>query len=317
MKYREFGSTGLQVSEIAFGGASISGEGGGYGFGDICEQEAIDLLKCSYEQGINIYDTAPVYGYRLSEQRIGKAFKGLTDNIIIVTKGGVTWKDNKRIYLDNEPAVIEKMLHQSLQDLDREYIDLYLVHYPDPKVDIRRVMEILSKNKREGKIKFIGLCNTNLENYKKACEVESIEVLQSEFNLFASYPKENLFELVKRDNLGFMSWGSLDKGILTGRVNRERKKYDSSDFRSWAPWWKGESFEFKLNVLDTIKKHFAATGHSLLDFALGYLLNYKEVSTAICGFRNKDQLSTIIQALDHVPNQNLIQEYTDIPKLYS
>ncbi|MBL7664836.1 MAG: aldo/keto reductase [Bacteriovoracaceae bacterium] len=299
MKYRVLGKTQLKVSEIAFGGAAISGEGGGYGFGDITEVESEKLLKAALERGINFFDTAPIYGFGLSEQRLGKAFKKMRDKVILVSKCGVTWHENKRVDMNNSAKVTQKMLEQSLRDLQTDYIDLYMVHWPDARVDIRETVEVLAKAQMQNKIRYIGLCNTFEEDYHKASEVAEISVFQSEFSLTQSAVESNLFPLCEKNNIGFMSWGTLDKGILTGRVIEERK-FDASDCRSWAPWWNKKEVLVKVEKVKKLKAFLQDKDYDLLTSALAYNLSFKNVSSAICGVRNLGQLESLLEAHSQV-----------------
>jgi myo-inositol catabolism protein IolS len=301
---------------IAFGGAAISGEGGGYGFGDISETEAIGLLHEAYEGGIRIFDTAPIYGFGLSEMRMGKAFKDMREKVFLVSKSGVTWHENKRVNMTNEPAVATKMIEQSLRDLNTDYIDLYMVHWPDSKVDIRKIVEVLSKAKQQGKINHIGLCNTYVEDLKKAFEVDRIEVVQSEFNFFTNkFVREELFPFLNVNQMSFMSWGTLDKGILTGRVDDKRKTYDKSDCRSWAPWWKetdnSEKFEAMKNLWPLLDKNH----HTGLEMALAHNLSFPEISVAICGARSSAQLVSLLKAAKNLPSNDELNEYVELAKL--
>lgn len=311
IKKRPFGSLNFQITEIAFGGGSISGEGGGYGFGHIGDEDAISLLHKAFERGINLFDTAPAYGFGLSEKRIGKAFVVKRDNVFIVSKGGIPWDNKKRIKLDNSPKVIQKMLEQSLRDLQTDYIDLYMIHWPDKNVDIRKPMEYLSKAKEEGKIRAIGLCNSFVEDINKAFEISRVDVLQSEFNLFNTSAKDTLFDIIREKKMGFMSWGTLDKGILTSRVTPERK-FDEVDARSWAPWWTKDDKTPKYNAMEQINELLKEREHSGLELALGYVLQYKELSTALCGVRSIDQLETAIEALKNLPDKEVLDEAKSI-----
>lgn len=308
---RPFGSLDFQVTEIAFGGGAISGEGGGYGFGHVSDEDAISLLQEAHDRGINLFDTAPVYGFGLSEKRMGKAFLGKRDRVFIVSKGGIPWDDNKRLKLDNSPKVIQKMLEQSLKDLRTDYIDLYMIHWPDNNVDIRKPMEYLSKVKEEGKIRVIGLCNSFVEDINRACEIERVDVLQSEFNLFNSSAKDTLFDIIREKKMGFMSWGTLDKGILTGRVTPERK-FDEVDARSWAPWWKNDDKTSKYKAMERINELLKETEHSGLELALGFVLQFQEISTALCGVRNTEQLETAVKALKNLPDEDVLNEAKSI-----
>ena len=330
MKRRKFGKTGFDVSVIGFGGASVSGEGGGYGFGDISDSDSDKLIQCAYEKGINIFDTAPVYGFGFSEKRIGRAIKSFRKDVFVVSKCGVTWNEQKRIRMDNSPDVAQKMLDQSLLDLQTDYLDLYMIHWPDSKVDIRETMEVLAKAKSAGKIRFIGLCNSNTEEFLAASEVDTIEVLQSEYSLLNRVAEKGLFPLINQHDCGFMSWGTLGKGLLTGRVTRERLKrheFDRSDCRSWAPWWKAEPFEKKFSVVEQLRNLINEFGEEnlsesrqLLSLALSFVMNSSNadtsinkdsisynVSTALCGMRSIEQLNSLCEALENEPSIDIVK----------
>jgi aryl-alcohol dehydrogenase-like predicted oxidoreductase len=311
ISYRPFGNTSFNVSAIGFGGASISGNGGGYGFGPISDEDSLSLLRTSLEYGINLFDTAPVYGFGKSEEILGRALKPFRDRVLIVSKGGVTWDDRKRIHINNNPKVLQKMLEKSLKNLDTEYIDLYMIHWPDQNIDIRKPMEYLSRSKEDGKIRAIGLCNTSEEDFIKAREIDCIESLQAECNLFNPLPFLSLQSVLIEYNLGFMSWGTLDKGILTGRVTPERR-FDPVDARAWAPWWKHEDRTPKYNAMKKINRLLEDNNHTGLELALGYVLQFKELSTALCGIRSKEQLKSAVKALSNLPDKVILDEARSI-----
>jgi aryl-alcohol dehydrogenase-like predicted oxidoreductase len=183
MIYREY--SGLSLPVITFGGAGISGEGGGYGFGAMSETEAEALLKSAWEKGFTLFDTAPIYGFGLSEERMGRY---LPKEAMVVSKCGVDWHESKRVNMTNDPKTSERMLNESLKRLKRDVIDIYMVHWPDKKVDFRDTLQVLIRAKETGKIKHIGLCNTTLDELSLAKEVCQVEVIQSELNLFNQRP---------------------------------------------------------------------------------------------------------------------------------
>ncbi len=291
--------------KLAFGGAAISGEGGGYGFGDINEKEAIELLLKAYDLGMRIFDSAPIYGFGLSEIRMGKAFKQNRDKVFIVSKSGVTWHENKRVDMNNDPKIAEKMLEQSRRDLQTDYIDLYMVHWPDARVDIRKTLEVYAKAKAQGKIKHIGLCNTNITELELAFEVEKIEVVQSEFNFFQTQVIADLFPYLNKHDISFMSWGTLDKGILTGRVDAQRV-FDKSDCRSWAPWWKNADNGSKFKTMKSLYPLLDSEQHTGLELALGFNFSHKELDAAICGAKNMNQLTSLFKALENLPGKDFL-----------
>lgn len=292
---------------IGFGGASISGEGAGYGFGEISEEAACRLLNYVYDRGIRLFDTAPIYGFGESEKRIGKAFKNIREKVFIISKSGVSWHSSKRVNMTNDPKETQKMLHDSLKRLGTDYIDHYMIHWPDERVDIRKTMEVLAKAKLEGKIKSIGLCNTNQDEFQKASEVDEILSLQSELNVFSRESIVETLPIAKENDISFMSWGTLDKGILTGRVNANRN-FDKSDCRSWAPWWKAIDKESRYKKMDILKSKLDQEGISLLSFALGFNLSFNNVDSVLCGGRNESQWDGLIEAYKSIPDLKKVQE---------
>ena len=294
MRYNKFGPIDFNISQITFGGASISGEGKGYGFGAISEADAISLLQQAFELGINSFDTAPIYGFRTSEIRMGKAFKNIREKVFITSKSGIDWHDSGRVNMNNDPKIAQKMLEQTLRDLQSDYVDLYMIHWPDEKWDIRYPLEVLQNNQSKGKIKHIGLCNTNLEDYSKASSVCNIEVLQSELNLF----NQSFLKLLSKiaECPAVMTWGTLDKGILTGRINAKRK-FDDFDCRKKAPWWKKDEVLLKAKKVEELQK----SSRELLALAIGHNLSVANVSSAIVGARNPEQLNEVVSAVDHLP----------------
>lgn len=302
MNFKPVSTGKLDYVNIAFGGAAISGEGGGYGFGEISDSAAQKLLMVSFDRGITVFDTAPIYGFGLSEKRMGEAFRNIRDRVFIVSKCGVTWHSTKRVNMTNDPSVAEQMLSQSLKDLKSDYIDLYMVHWPDAKVDIRYTYEVLLKAKEVGKVRYIGLCNSNIEEFNKASEIGNVDCLQSEYNLFNQTHFEDLPTHIPK-----MGWGTFDKGILTGRVDKERK-FDQSDCRSWAPWWKKSPLDAKLAKVEKIKLIIREYDLSLLDIALHFSLKNQINLMPIVGIKNDQQLNSVLDSYHRNMNEAVIAQ---------
>lgn len=283
---------------IAFGGAALSGEGGGYGFGGITENAAIDLVLQAYDGGIRVFDTAPIYGFGMSEERLGLALKKIREEVFVISKSGIDWDDKKNVAIRNDPKTTTKMLEQSLKTLAMDTIDLYMVHWPDPEVDIRHTLEVLVKAQEQGKIRYIGLCNTNTDELTKAREVAKVDVIQNQFHLFDRAAMQ-LFPLLKESDCGFMSWGTLDKGIITGSVGRNRK-YDENDVRANAPWWSDDINMPKITVMEKILPMLEKDGHSGLELALSHNIQAfsqaQITALALCGARTHQQLQQLLKA---------------------
>ena len=309
MKTRQLGNTGISLSEISFGGAAISGEAGGYGFGSISEKDSIDLVSKAVDHGINHFDTAPIYGFGESERRLGKALKSIREDVYITSKSGITWHDNKRVDLDNSAKTTQKMLEQSLRDLQSDYIDFYFIHWPDPRTDIRYPMEVLARAKDEGKIRYIGLSNTNTDDYSAACEIAKVDIIQGQYN-FLCPDLHNLKELILEHNLGVMGWGSFHKGILTGTIDKKRE-YSDSDCRKKAPWWKRSQVNQEIDQFEPTKNYLDQKGIALDSFALGYILKEGWITTTMVGMRKDEYITKTLKAYHNMPEANF---YNDIPK---
>jgi len=291
---------------VAFGAAAISGEGGGYGFGEMDEAKALDLLAYAWDRGLRVFDAAPIYGYGLAEKRLGLAFSKRREDVFLISKSGVTWHDSGRVNRTNDPHVTERMLIQSLRDFRSEYIDLYFIHWPDSKVDIRRPMEILAEAQYQGKIKHIGLCNTHEEDLRLASEVAKIEVVQSEFNFLKTDAKK-LFTYFNEKQISFMGWGTFDKGILSGTVTRNRQ-FEAIDARSWAPWWKSQNKETKFQKVEFLTQILNSRGVSLLQFVLQWGRRFPELDLMLCGMKSHQQIDSALAAFETLLPEEIFLE---------
>jgi myo-inositol catabolism protein IolS len=291
MHTRFSASLDREMPVITFGGASLSGEGGGYGFGAISESESQKLLQAAWEAGITAYDTAPVYGLGLSEERLGRY---LPKEAFVISKSGVDWHPSRRINMTNDPIVAERMLHESLRRLKRDRIDLYMIHWPDQQVDIRTTLEVLVRAKEQGKISYLGLCNTTNDDLSKAREITQISALQSELNLFNH---NFLTDLGKHWNDVFsMGWGTFDKGILSGRVTHQRK-FTKEDCRSWAPWWNKKQVQIKVERTQVLREILKDYDLSLPAFCIHYNLYYCGLSSVLIGMKTVSDVSDVCAPL--------------------
>lgn len=274
----------MDIKKIGFGAASLSAKGGGYGFGN-CD-DPNDLISYAFELGITHFDTAPIYGFGQSERSLGLAVKNFREKIKIISKSGVTWHDNKRVDMTNDPLITKKMLYQTLKDLNTDYIDHYMIHWPDKKIDIRYAIEVLASAQMEGKIISIGLCNTNEADFIRAQEIVSVESMQFEYNLFNQ--NSEMLRMKQKYNILSMGWGTFDKGILAGSVCVDRI-FEKDDARSWAPWWKKSNWKKKVQFVEDYKKE-------IFDYALRFSL--AEMDISLCGVKKISHLDKIKESLE-------------------
>ena len=282
-----------EVFPLGFGGAAVSGAAGGYGFGDIEEEEAVELLQKALEGGIVVYDTAPVYGFGRSEEVIGKAFEGRREEVVIASKCGVTYGENRRIYRDLSRQNVERMFEESCERLRTDYIDIYMIHWPED--DVEPALEYLQSLKAGGRIKAIGYCNASFDQLEPYAEI--VDVAQVEINALVGGISSEYSELLADNEIGLMGWGTFAKGILAGTLTeeRERKKgFDRSDLRWWAPWWKSVDRSGDYRVVRELGECLDSKGVSLRDFALEFVLrSYRDVLPLV-GCRDEPQLDAVL-----------------------
>ncbi|MFK8137540.1 MAG: aldo/keto reductase [Bdellovibrionales bacterium] len=299
--------SGKKNSKIGFGSAAISGEEGGYGFGPMTDKDAQYLMELSLQAGIQVFDTAPIYGFGASEERIGSFLKGQREDVCVLAKGGVGWHGTKRVNMSNSPEHIDEMLHASLRRLGSTYIDIYMIHWPDSKVDIRSALEPVVKAKDADKVLKIGLCNTNFSDFNKASELCEISCLSGEWNAFQSNIEVD--QLSSEQGLINFSWGTFDKGILTGNAYRNRK-YDPTDARSWAPWWKKQPKDRKFSLVEKMLKFANNDKDRIRSFFL-QLAQENAKRLPLVGYRSAEQLSDLLKTQSS-PDLELLKHWTHL-----
>lgn len=294
MQTRNFASiSGVPV--VGFGGGAISGEGGGYGFGSMDEASACKVLEHAFEAGIRLFDTAPIYGKGVSEKRIGIALsrnKAVREKMVLVSKLGVTWND-EGTYVSNSPDVCWRMLETSLKDLQTDYLDSYLIHWPDPKTPIEATMEALVKMKQQGLVRSIGACNFSVEQMEQAQKIAPLQVLQCNFALFDNSCASQILPYCEKRGISFMSYGTLAKGLLAGTAKKGRA-YDTFDYRSNVPAFQTrvQTLEREVNEFENIAKELHLTPSQL---AVAWVLSHKAVSVALCGSKSAAQIDDVVE----------------------
>ena len=185
-----------------------------------------------------------------------------------------------------------------------------MIHWPDPKTDIRRPMEVYARAKNKGQISHIGLCNTNPSDFAKACEVAPVEVAQFQVNPFES-PESAFMDELKKQGVLIQGWGVLDKGILTGSVNKKReqsKDYAPGDYRSKAPRWESKKVLEKIEQVEKVKPIVENLGYSLLRWAISYAVNYKRIDQVLLGARTAGQWKQVLDAANELMPLDALEE---------
>ena len=227
MEYITLRNSELKVSRFCMGGCPM----GGYGWGIVQKEELLASIHQALDCGINFFDTADTYGLGQSEKLLAEGLGVHRKNVIITTKFGVRFSNDKTEY-DNTPAYIQKTLEASLRRLNTDYIDLYLIHYRDT-TPIGEVVDKLEALKREGKIRYFGLSNIEKASMEELLPYQGRFVsCQNEYSLACRKHEADIRLLEEKLGVSPTTWGSLGQGILTGKYTKENVNFGPDDRRS-------------------------------------------------------------------------------------
>ncbi|REC42182.1 aldo/keto reductase [Chryseobacterium sp. 5_R23647] len=277
MKKRILGKDKLEVSALGLGCMGLS-----FGYGKPTEkQEAIQLIRTAYEQGVTFFDTAECYGPFTNEELVGEALKPFRKNTVIATKFGFQDGDSTK-GLDSSPARIRKVVEDSLKRLQTDYIDLFYQHRVDPNVPIEDVAGTVKELIQEGKVKHFGLSEASAETIRKAHAVQPVTALQSEYSLFYREPEKEIIPNLEDLGIGFVPFSPLGKGFLTGAIN-ETTQFEKDDFRNIVPRFSEENRKANQALVDLLKSIASEKEATPAQIALSWLLAQKSFIAPIPG----------------------------------
>ena len=294
MEYRILGRTGLKVSVFGIGSWQLSGaltiDGKPDGFRELGRDSAIAIIKGCRDLGINLIDTAEIYGDGEGERRIGSAIEGNRDRWIISSKFGMRRGTKGERIINPNPHTIRNSLEGSLHRLKTDYLDIYLYHAPPQAESIAEGKEVLETLKQEGKIRFYGISTDNPQELESLVELDAVDVVNCAQSLIARPPK--ILNLVRANNLGMITRGALAAGQLSGKYFHQSPQFSTDDFRY--------GIKFNWNKYQFYEK-FVPEGVSMTAFALRYLLDVDTTQTILLGGKSLADYTEAITALEIDP----------------
>jgi aryl-alcohol dehydrogenase-like predicted oxidoreductase len=286
MRYKKVPGTDLSVSCISLGTWVFGGDEC-WGYSE--EKDCIDTTLKAIDLGINLIDTAPIYGFGKSEEIVGKAIKGKRDKVIIATKCGLI-KEGESIKTSLKPASIEKEIEESLRRLNVDCIDLYQIHWPDLNTPIEQTLATMLKLQKQGKIRYVGVSNFNLDLLKRAMQFCRIASIQNEYSFLNREAEKELLPFCIEKGIGFLAYGSLGGGILSGKY-KTPPRFNPSDARSFFyKFYQGREFKKAQKLVDILNKIAKLHKKPIAQLALNWINQKEAVSSAIVGARNPRQV---------------------------
>ena len=288
MEHRPFGRTGLDVSTIGFGCWEVGG-----GYGQVEEGEFARAVGRALDLGINCFDTAEGYGMGASERALGQALGARRDEAIVVSKFGMNYRDKPNMR-DSSRERVFASIDKSLKNLGTDWVDVYLVHWPDRLTPFEETMGALEDVVRDGKVRAVGLSNFKLDEIEACRQAFRVDVVQYGWNMFDRRMQRDILPYCQEHGIGFMAYGSLCFGLLTGTFT-EDQDFGAEDWRSrqgkmgsikmFEALFGPESFPRNVRAVEELKGIAAGYDKSLPQLALHWAISHPAVSTALVGCR--------------------------------
>ena len=301
MEYRPFGQTGLQVSAIGFGCWEIGG-----GYGKVDEAEYTPAVHRAIDLGINCFDTAEAYGFGVSERALAKALGARRKDVVVVTKFGVGYQEAAPSFRDSSRQRVMDSIEQSLQNLHTDYVDVYLVHWPDVQTPLEETMRALDDIVQQGKARFVGLSNFRLPQIETCMQTRRVDVAQYCWNMLDRRMSQEVYPYCSEHGIGVMAYGSLAYGILTGTLAPDMA-FDEGDWRArrgrmgainlFQHLFSPDHFARNLRAVADLKAMAAEYDKTLPQFALRWTLSNPVISVALVGCRTPTEVEENVGAL--------------------
>jgi aryl-alcohol dehydrogenase-like predicted oxidoreductase len=294
MDKRALGSQGLVVSAEGLGCMGMSEF---YGSGD--RVEAIATIQHALELGIDLLDTADMYGPETNERLVGEAIADRRDEVVLATKFGIV-RDPEHARgrgVNGRPEYVHASCDASLRRLAVDHIDLYYQHRVDPEVPIEETVGAMAELVDAGKVRFLGLSEAGPETIRRAHAVHPITALQTEYSLWTRDPEDEILATVRELGIGFVAYSPLGRGFLTGQITSP-EDFEPDDFRRNNPRFQGENFARNLELVDRVKQIAAEKDCTPGQLALAWVLAQGDDIVPIPGTKRRSYLEENVEATE-------------------
>lgn len=295
MQKRKLGKSNLEVSAIGLGCMGMS-----FGYGPPGDKkEMIALIRAAVERGVTFFDTAEVYGAYTNEELVGEALAPLREKVVIATKFGfkIDPATGKQAGLDSRPAHIKEVAEASLKRLRTDVIDLFYQHRVDPEVPIEDVAGAVKELIKEGKVKHFGMSEAGVKTIRRAHAVQPVAALQSEYSLWWREPEAEVIPTLEELGIGFVPFGPLGKGFLTGKISEETQ-FEKGDFRNIVPRFSPENRKANHGMVELLSRFAQQKKATPAQVALAWLLAQKPWIVPIPGTTKLHRLQENLGAMN-------------------
>ncbi|MBS7565342.1 aldo/keto reductase [Mucilaginibacter sp. Bleaf8] len=294
MKTRKLGNSGLEVSALGMGCMNLS-----FGTGPAADiNDGVATIRAAVERGITFFDTAEGYGPYTNEKLVGEALEPFRKDVVIATKFGFKLENNQITGVDSRPENIRAVAEASLKRLRTDYIDLFYQHRVDPNVPIEDVAGALKDLIQEGKIRHYGLSEAGANTIRKAHAVHPVAAVQNQYSIWTREPEAEVLPTCEELGIGFVPWGPLGTGFLTGTIDTNSKFDEGTDLRANFPRFSQENIRANMPVVEMLRAFAAKKNTNPVQIALGWLLAQKPWVVPIPGMDKIAYIDDNIKSVD-------------------
>ena len=308
MEPRQLGSSSLEITPIVLGTWAL----GGWLWGGTSRNDAEGAVHAALDAGINCIDTAPAYGFGLSEELVGKAIKGRRDTVVVATKCGLVWdgRPGSSPFFDTRDAEgaalsVNRCLRKesilaecdaSLQRLGVDVIDLYQCHWPDPETPLEDTLDGLLTLQEQGKIREFGVSNFTVDLLQECGDLDAVPASnQPKYSLLSREIENNVLPFCREYDIGSLAYCPMEMGLLTGKIGMDHV-FEGDDTRPNRPWFLPAKRRQALTALDKIRPIAEKHDITLAQLATAWVHNQPGVTAAVVGARNRDQAESNARA---------------------
>jgi aryl-alcohol dehydrogenase-like predicted oxidoreductase len=307
---RTLGNSDLQLTPIGFGAWAIGGGDWKFAWGPQDDNQSIEAIHRALDLGINWIDTAAVYGLGHSEEVVARALKSTSHKPYVFTKCALRWNEDRSIYNSIKADSVRLELEASLRRLNVETIDLYQIHWPNPDPEIEEGWGELAKLQQQGKIRWIGVSNFNVEQMKRAQKIAPITSLQPPYSMLRRAIEAEILPFVQQQGIGVINYSPMLSGLLTGKMTAERvAAMPADDWRRNAVEFNEPRLSRNLQLVELLREIGGGHGVTPGVVAVAWTLHHPAVTAAIVGGRSGKQVEEISPALNFRLSQ---EEYARI-----
>jgi aryl-alcohol dehydrogenase-like predicted oxidoreductase len=309
MQTKQLGNSDMHITPIGIGAWAMGGGGWAFAWGPQDDDESVAAIHAALDAGINWVDTAAVYGLGHSEEVVARALKGRARKPFVFTKCERVWNERREIGKSLKADSIRRELEASLRRLQLDTIDLYQIHWPKPEEDIEEGWTAMAQLQREGKVRWIGVSNFNVDHLRRAQAIAPITSLQPPYSMLAREIEETVLPYTQQHGIGVIVYSPMKSGLLSGAMTRERvAAMPADDWRRLTPHFQEPRLTRNLELAELLRAIGQRHGRTPGVVAIAWTLRHPAVTAAIVGMRSAKQVEGVIGAADFRLSPEEVQE---------